>query len=157
MATTAGAIRSVMLTAVEALTPTSHSGDPFRAWRERMPLMDWAPEHADQCLRRVSIRNEGSQEPAAITDTLTEETSDTFEIVVAYPTNHRFGEKALTSLDDVIEEDTTKIHATIGPPGYASLAAAATVLHQTPWSREERDGVTFAVITYRVDYYRSLT
>jgi len=156
MATTAGAIRDVMLAAVEAKTPTVESGTPFLAFREQVDFREWAAQHPDACLRRVSIRNLGSQEPAAVTNTLTEETSDTFEVIVAYPSNHRFGGKARTSLDDAIEADQIAIHATIGPPGYASLAAAATVLHQESWSRETAGSATLAVITYRVDYYRSL-
>jgi len=155
--TTAAAVREAMLTAVEGITPAIESSTPFRRFREQAPgdFRDWAEKHPGQCLRRVSIRSVGSQRSALVSSTLSEETSDTFEVVVAYQASNRFGSAA--ELDDVIEADQKQIHRVIGPPGYASFSAPATVIHQDNWERENAPGVVFAVIRYRVDWFRGLT
>lgn len=156
MTTTAAAIRDAMISMTEDITPSAYTSDKFRVYREQLPFREWAEAHPNECLRRFSIRYTGSFTPSAVSNIAVEETSDTFEIVVAYPSNStRFGPKAQTSLDDTIAADQLKIHATIGPPGYASLTATATVLHETNWEREVSGPVTFAVVRYRVDYYRA--
>jgi hypothetical protein len=156
VATTGAAIRDAMIALVEAITPSTHAGDKFIAHREVQPLRDWAEANPGGCLRRFSIRSTGQPRPAPVSTTLVEETSDTFEIVVAYPTDGRQGEDWLLDLDDAIESDQTSIHKTIGPPGYASLTATATVIHEDPFTREDGSPVTFGVIRYRVDWYRSV-
>ena len=146
-----------MIVLVQALTPTTLSSDRFLAHREGGDLRTWAEAHPTACLRRFSIRNLGDCAPAVVSDTRVEETSDTFEVVIAYAPNGRHGPNFLTEVDKAIESDQTQVHKTIGPPGYASLTATATVMHQDGFSREDGNGVTFSVIRYAVAWYRSLS
>lgn len=144
-----------MIDLLEVVTPSIHAGTPFRAHRETQPFRVWAEQHAATCLRRFSIRYLGDFAPATVSNMVVEETSDTFEVVIAYPTSGRFGADIMTSLDDAVFSDQVQVHAAIGPPGYQSLEAQATVISEEGWTREEGDQVTFAVIRYRVDFYRA--
>lgn len=145
-----------MIGMLEELDPNVHAGTKFVAYREQIPFREWAESHPNECLRRFSIRSTGAFRPTTVGNITHEETSDIFEIIVAYPTaSGRYGSKAMTALDTTIESDQTQIHATIGPPGYASLTATATVIHEDNWERENAGAVTFAVIRYRVDFYRA--
>jgi hypothetical protein len=155
MATTAPAIRDAMIALLEAATPTVHTGQPFRAYREHEDFREWAGKNPDACLRRFSIRYLGSMAPAAVSNILEEERSDTFEVVIAYPASSRHGGRRMTGLDDIIYGDQKKAHATIGPPGYQSLTATACVLHQDDWEREDADAVLFAVVRYDVHWYEA--
>ncbi len=157
MATTAAAIRDAMIALVEDITPATHAADKFHAHLEQADFRDWAQSNPGAALRRFSIRSLGQFEAALVSDTRVEETGDTFEIVVAYAPNGRHGTKFLTDLDDAIESDQVKIHAVIGPPGYASFTAPATVMHSESFAREDGTGVTFSVVRYSVRWYRAVS
>jgi hypothetical protein len=153
MATTAAAVRDAMLTLVEAITPAVHAQTRFERWREQVDFRTWAEQHPDACLRRVSIAY-GNRSPAAVANTLVEENAWPFEVTIAYPTSHRFGTDGRNDLRDTITSDLRQIYRTIGPPGYASLTASATVLDDGD-GFEIGDSVSFGVQRFNVQFYRS--
>ena len=160
MTTTPRAIREAMVTLIESVTPAQHAAFLLRAHREAVPFRASCEAAAGGCLRRFSVRFAGASEPPLVNDTLVQEIVDTAVIEIAYPTDARFGENALTALDDVIDSDARLIEAKVGPPGYsafASLVAPAVVSWTTPIAREVEGPVTYSVINYTVAYHRSLT
>lgn len=155
MATTAGAIRDAMIALVTAITPAKHAGQKFLAHREQADFRTQSAASPGNCLRRFSIRNLNDRGAPPVTNTSIEEVSETFEVVVAYPIDGRHGGKFLTGLDDVISSDINQI---IHVLHVANSPAGATVIRLSD-EREssEAEGVVFAVIRFRVDYYWSLT
>lgn len=143
-----------MITLVENVTPAIHAGTAFVRFREQFDFRTWAEGNPQACLRRFSIKY-SSREPAAVSTTLVEENSYTFEVAIAYPVSGRFGADGLDDLEDTITSDLRKIYAVIGPPGYASFTAPATVIDAGD-DRETSGPVMFGVMRFRVDFYRSL-
>lgn len=154
MSTTAAAVRDAMLTLIEAVTPAIHAQTAFRRHREQAEFRAWAEQNPGACLRRVSI-DYGDRQAAAVSTTLVEENSWTFTVTVAYPTSSRFGSDARYDLRDTITSDLRQIYRVIGPPGYASFTAPATVLDGGE-DIEIGETVSFGTLTFRVDFYRSL-
>jgi hypothetical protein len=158
--TTAAAIRLSMINLVEAIVPATHSGQRFVQHRQQDEFRTAMGAKPSACLRRFSVRYAGSTTAPAVNDTLVQEVTDTFTIDVAYPTDGRFGANHLTALDDAIADDARLIERYVGPPGYATLAglvAPCTVLWEQDNEREVDGPVTFLRLTYRVDYFRSLS
>jgi hypothetical protein len=161
--TTAAAIRNTVSGLIRDITPAIHSRQSFRQHRHELPHRDWAEANPAACLRTYSARFLGSTEPPAVNDTLVQEVRDVLEITIAYPTDWRHGggpNGQLLGLDDVITDDARLIERYVGPPGYATLAgliAPATVMWEAANEREAAGPVTFSVLRYRVDYFRSLS
>lgn len=125
--TTAAAIRDEMLSMIESIAPSVERGTPFRRYREQASTFrEWAEANPAACLRRFSIRYNGTFAAATVSNTLVEETSAEFEIIVAYPTTQRYA--GSLGLDDIVASDQLQVHARVGPPGYASITSPATVL-----------------------------
>lgn len=154
MPTTPGAIRDAMLALVVAITPATHAGQKFVAYREQLPgHRTWSNANPASCLRRVSVDNDGSQAPPTVVSSDTIETSETFTVTVSYPIDSRHGVKPITSVKDLIESDRNQIQHALH---VANSPAGATVIalgDEIEWT--EGDPVAFGVIRYRVDYYRT--
>ena len=158
--TTAKTIRDTIIGLIEDRVPAIHSGQRFRAHRQEIPFRDSAEAQPASCLRRFSVDFLGSTEPPAVNDTLVQEVRDTIEIVIAYPNDGRHGALHLHGLADVIADDARLIEKTVGPPGYSTLAglvAPCTVMWEQPNERERSGPVTFSILRYRCDYFRSLS
>lgn len=159
MATTAGAVRNQMISLVEDITPALHAATKIRAYREEQEFREWAMANPSACLRRFSIRFLGDTSQALVTDHTVERVEEGVEVVVAYPTNWRLASSGTQQLglDDAMASDAKKIDAAIGVASSdATLKSLATVFRNDGKSREDVGPVQFSVITYRIEYARSL-
>ncbi len=159
--TTAAAIRTSIISRIEQrLVPEVGSRDRFIASQEGSDFRDWAARNKQACLRRFSARFLGAVQAPLVSNTDVERVGDDMEIVVAYPTGHRFGSRALVDLDDVIEQDLKQLEHEVGSNGFSNLntdlamIGAATVL-TVGQAREDGPPVTFGVLRLRVEFYRS--
>lgn len=160
--TTATAIRDAMLTAAEALTPTSLSGTRFRRHREEVPIRDFANQNPLAAFRYISILDTFDFEEPRMSDLVNEEVWTTFEVVVAYPSAGKglFGARQELSMQTVMEQDIHKLRHAIGANGYATLdasvgTAAATVVEDGP-SVEIGQPCSFVVLNLRTRYLRAM-
>lgn len=157
--TTAAAIRDRIITVITALTPTSHAGDGFRAYREEhnVPFETWATENPQ--LRRFSVRDGGGYIPPVVSNTDVVRREVEFEILVCYPATHRYGDDAALAMDDVIEEDMNQIENAVGLHGSANFTSphADACWSSGTASRVVTDAVTFLSIVQRMEFARSTT
>jgi len=162
MATTAAAIRDRISALITALTPTSLSSDAFRETRNEYgaDFRRWAMANKEGALRRFQVRNKGDDETGTVTNTTEAFQRVTYEVAVAYPQTHRYGDQAALDRDDVIEQDSLKIQQAIGQVGYGNFTGANP---NAFWDKEgpqdvktERlDGVDFLAITISYRYWRA--
>lgn len=157
MATTAGAIRDRMISLIEDITPAIHAGQKFRAHREESDFREASNGNPPGCLRRFSVTFGGDTTQALVTDHQTERVEETVEVVIAYGTDWRHGGIQRLGLHDAMASDAKKIDAAIGVASSDStLKGLATVFRNDSKSREDAGPVQFSVITYRIEYARSL-
>ena len=157
MATTPDAITDQMISLVEDITPALHAVQKFRAHREEMDFRDWALASPASCLRRFSITFGGDTPQALVTSGQLERTEETVEVVVAYPTDFRHGGTQLAGLRKTISRDAKQIEAAIGVCATdTTLKSLASIFRNDGTSRESAGPVHFGVITFRVEYARSL-
>jgi hypothetical protein len=161
--TTATAIRDAMLTAAEALTPTSLSNTKFRRHREEIGLRSFASQNPAGCFRLLSIRDLFDFQEPRISDIVNEEVWTTFEVLVAYPTAGKglYGAKQGLSLETVMEQDLHQLRHAIGANGYATLdtalSGAATVVEDGPdVEMDEGQPSAFVVLRLRTRYLRAM-
>ena len=163
MASTQAAIRDRVRTLIEAITPTSLSGDKFRSSRNEAgaDFMAWAEAHPTAALRRFQARFDGSEDPPEVSNTDTDLRHATLVVLIAYPHTARYGADQAMDRDDVIQQDFKKIEQAIGIYGRANFSGShdATPLGNegAPMKETER-GVAcdFLRITARFSFYATV-
>lgn len=149
-------IRQSMCTAVKAILPLLHSGDPFREHDSSVPFLEFCEQNPASAWRLFYIRGTGAEEPSEVISDL-EWVWTEMECAVAYPRDYRAGDLMGNDLDDLIESDLRQLNATIGTAGYSTLenAASGTVMTQGV-RREEGEACLFGVLTLRVGFWRAM-
>lgn len=159
-ATTAAAIRDRISTVVTALTPTLLSSDRFRESRNEYAanFREWVLGSPAGAFRRFQVRDIGEDTPADSSNTTEELRAATYEVVIAYPQTHRYGDQAALDRDDVMSADQHQIETAIGMRGTSNFTSsnpnAAWVSGST--AREVGDGVDFLVITQTMRFWRTM-
>ena len=126
------------------------SAGPFLAYRgERVSLRSWAPANVPACLRRYEVTPVVTT-PAVESQPDRERVRTTYEVVVSYPRDNRFGD--LHYLDATIAADLYAIDYYVGQTG--TPPAASSVISRSQ-RREYAPGVVFGVLTIDVEYWRA--
>src|SRR5678815_4190020 len=152
---TAEAIRDRILTLIEAITPSSLSGDKFRRYRNEGNgnFAAWAERNATASFRRVQVREVGDDNPPDVSNTDFEAVYLTEELRIAYPQSHRYGAANALDRDDVMKLDWKDINFSVGMYGRANFSEEndCTPLPAVRLATERGDNVDFLVIklTYR--------
>jgi len=159
MTSTEEQIRGLLITAVQALTPSVLAETRFRVHREAEAFEDWCTRNGTAALRRLSIRDTGENVFPIVTDTVVEERVVIFEIQVAYPDNSRYGADEGRDRDDVMRSDFYQIEGVIGLRGYATYAGSATWLQEqsSPAYTRVTDGLAFQVFRNAYLFNRSMS
>ena len=149
----AALIKQSMTTAVLAITPLLNSDERFREFDASQDYLAWCEQNPAAALRRVLIRDTGTLEPPAITNTDVEWVATEFEVAVCYPRESGTSNER----DELIASDMRQIRATIGVAGYATHedAADATVT-ELGVSREETEACVFGVLRLRVEFFQAM-
>lgn len=118
-------IRNRIAALLEALTPTSLSGDKFRQSRDEAgaDFVAWAEKNPGGCFRRFQVRASRLALMPQVSNVDLAQLEEEFAIRVAYPQTHRFGGAAGRDRDDVIAEDLRKLNYTIGIYGRANFSS----------------------------------
>lgn len=160
MTTSAAAIRDTMITVIRGLTPAALSSDTFRLYREdQVAFQTWAVQNPASCFRWYSLLDTGVRAPPSVMGGNYQRDQVTFELVVGYPQNNRYGPDAGRDREDLIEQDQRQLEAAIGPFGAAAYGVDVSPLvlpGQTPrWDRVDVETVTLLVGTVAFEYWRS--
>lgn len=159
MTTTPATIRDSIAARIVALTPSAHTDDKFREHTYLDDLRLWAEANPTGCLRVFSVEWNDNIPPPLVTNTTEEQAEDDIEIVVAYPTTWRYGERGLVDLKTTIAADIRRINHEVGTNGFAALATAtntsATVTTLSEGPSEIGPVVSFGVVRLHVLYSRS--
>ncbi len=150
-----GLIRQSMCTAVRAISPLLHSGDPFIEHDSSVPFGDFCEQNPASAWRRFYIRGTGVREVGDIISDRQWVWTEV-ECAVAYPLDYRAGELMGNDRDDLIDSDLRQLDWTIGTAGYSTLedAVSGTVITQG-MRREEGEACVFGVLTLRVGYWEA--
>lgn len=154
---TVAAIRDQICTLLEAITPTSLSGDKFRRYRNEGAADFDADMEANPAgaLRRFQVRQVNTDEPPLVSDTTNERVIVQFEIRIAYPQTHRYGSDNAMDRDDVRNQDWKAINYRIGIYGRGNFSGSHDC---TPTGAtmelEVGEAIDFMVITARFEYLR---
>ena len=151
--TTFAAVRAEQVALIEALTPTSLSGDKFSLDQGEQDFREWVDESKRASFRRFAIVDLHEYDPVDISDLSTEFLHGRQEIVIAYPDDYRYGPDGNRSRGDVMREDLHQIQTSVGPRGYLNLTNST--ITEPEDEIEELDGVMLLVIKQRVHFYRS--
>lgn len=155
--TTIAAIRDNLATRIGAIAPTVAADTKFRVFREEQPFREWAAANPAAAFRRFSVRAGAVVGQPEIIDSTATWIEQDIDVVVAYPTNGRFGSRVMVDVDEIVFADLAKIDHTVGTEGYATFAAsipdaAVTTIEAM---REEAGPVTYGVLRLRAHFYRS--
>jgi hypothetical protein len=155
--TTLQAMRATALTQIEGLTPVSGTDVSFVRSEGRGDFRAWAELNRQAAHRRFTINNNWDWEQPPVSNSDVEQMQGTVEVVVAYPEDGRYsggvGDGAELDLQDIMDEDFESIDNVVG--------ARATAYADGSWvfvsaGREDGEGISFLVLTYRYHYYRSV-
>lgn len=155
--TTAGAIRDVIIARIESKTPPTNGQYPYVPHRhDRMSLRRWASANPSACYRHFSVEYRGDTEPVEVTDAVIEQVRGTFEIVIAYPNNNRFGNRL--GLHDEMDSDLRHIDRYAGTTGFSETPTSNATIISQAHAREDGDDepVWFAVLTLSAAYKRAV-
>lgn len=154
MTTTFSAFRDEQIAIVRALTPTVISGVAFVPALEETDFRDWAQMHAGVCFRYFSITDLEEYEEQPVSNGDQEWIWTREEIAIAYPNDYRYGSTNLMAMGDVRRADWFQVDRALGIYGKGNYTSGGTT--QRDVSREQLDGVTLTVISYRVHYWRAV-
>ena len=153
--TTYEAIRDDQITAIAAITPTSHSGTKFIVSLDEGDFRAWAERFPQACFRRFTIRYL-SEDEAENSNLDVEFRTVQAEVVVSYPNNRKYGSHNTRDMNDVMRQDAISIGNAAGVRGYGSLGPDATVTNSKP-EHETGDAVSFLVMPYTVRYWEAVS
>lgn len=116
MASTQAAIRDRARALIEALTPSSLTGDRFRSHRNEAgaDFQTWAEANPAAALRRFQARFDGSEDRPEVSNTDVDLRHATMVILIAYPHTARYGADQAMDRDDVIDLDWGLINGKVG-------------------------------------------
>lgn len=153
--TTYSAIRDDQIAAIVAITPTSHSDVKFLVSLDEGDFREWAEKFPNACFRRFTVRYLSEDEPP--NSNLDVEFRTVYaEIIVAYPTDRRYGSENARDLSDVMRQDGISLNNAAGLRGYGNLGPDATVTNAKP-EHETGSGVSFLVMPYTVRYWEAVS
>lgn len=123
MPTTEAAIRDHMISLITALVPTVNQEDRFRVYQNEREgdFLSFAQASGPGSFRRFQVRDTGTGGPPLVTNTDVELVEVTFDVLVAYPHNHRTGPQNALDRDDAIRADQALIENTVGLRGYENF------------------------------------
>lgn len=152
--TTPGAIRDIIIARIAGLTPPLHSRDRFVAHREEVAIRDWAAKSPAAALRRFTVETAGDTSDPTVTAVTIEQVSESFDIVIAYPSTARFADRL--GLNDVIASDLRHVTYHAGTAGFSITPTSNATIVSGAFRREvDFPGVVFGVIPLTVTYWRS--
>lgn len=159
-ATTSAAIRDVMITAVQALTGTVRADVKFRPHDQRSmagtEFQLWCDKNPTGAFRRFSIVDDGNEQPVGASNTDVDRVQLEYELIVAYPRDHRYGAQQKLDAFDVMKSDLNQLAYAVGYRAFATLDAAnACVLEPERTRRVEGDACFFTVITIPIEFWRA--
>src|ERR1051325_7779674 len=162
--TRAGSIRDRVIQLIAAITPTaatsSAPSNGFFAYRNEGDgsFVKFAEKNPTNAYRRFQVRDDGIDEPPAVSNMDLEERKLTFDILVAYPLNQRTGKQAALDRDDTMDEDFHAIDYAVGMYGRANFTAPYPDATPMGCSRrvEHGNACDFLVITAHFLFKRSL-
>ncbi len=158
-ATTEELLRDTIIAVIAGLDPTLLSGDRFIPYRNEGvgDFVEWADANPAGAFRRFQVRAVGETLPPAVSNTDIELLTVTFQILIAYPQNARYGEHAALDRDDVRKADEQQIwnygvgHAAGGNfSGKATWTPGGLIAGQP----ERGAACDFATITVILTYYK---
>lgn len=123
--TTPEPIRDRIIAVIAALTPTSDSSVPFRAYRNEggADFQGWAEANTTAALRRFQVRLTGSSTVPEVSNTDYEEHTLIASILIAYPQFHRWGAANALDRDDVMDQDAFQVDKAVGMLGGANFTS----------------------------------
>jgi hypothetical protein len=157
------AIRDRIRAVVASIDPVSLIGDRFIDSRNEFSgdFREWAETNPAAAFRRYQVRADGHDEPPTVSNTVIEERRVVFEILIAYPQNHRYGDDGAMDRDDVIDEDWDYLDFNLGICGKVNFTSTDTGSYDcTPLGCtkeiERGDVCDFLVIRAEYQYQRAL-
>lgn len=163
-ATLAASIRDRIIAVITALSPSSlatGAGNAFHEYRNEGDgdFIAWAEKNPAAAFRRFQVRDDGTDEPPAVTNMDIEERSVTFEIVISYPQSARTGHKQALSRDDVIAADFRQIDFAVGICGRINFSPPEpdAVPRGITKRIDRRDACDYLVLTETFTYRRTTT
>jgi hypothetical protein len=152
VATTFETFRGEVATKITGLTPVSFEGIKFYEHRAEMPFRDWARENPSACFRRFAIVDLFEYEATTASTHDSEWVDGTYELLIAYPRDFRYGTQGGRDQRDVMREDEKYVDETIGlhVQNYTDGHCV-----KTSDNHEEDDTVSFLASTYAFRFFRS--
>lgn len=148
-------IRDRIIALIEALTPTSLAGNPFRVSRDEhgADFQAWAEQHPAACLRRFQVIDDGTDDIPIVSNVDMSKLRARFSIVIAYPQSHRYGPGAGRDRRDVMDEDWRALNFVAGIYGRGSFSGTndCTPLGAVK-SIERGEKVDFLIATAEYEY-----
>ena len=152
-------LREHIINLIEAIHPAVLAGDRFRSYRNEGAgnFERWAEEDGKaNAWRRFQVRDDGSYRPPAVTNSDRELQDVWFDVLVAYPQNHRAGSLGALSRDDAMRSDQLLIETAIGVRGRSNFTAPYPIASWAEADETRRirgDGVDFLMIRQRMIFY----
>jgi hypothetical protein len=155
---TASAIRDRIASVLESLTPTSLTSTKLRQHRNEGDALfeDWCEKNPAAAFRRFQIREVGDDELPVSSSVLEERVRTRFDLRVAYPQSHRYGSANAMARDDAMNEDWSKINASVGIYGGANFTGTCDCIPLGAIkSRETGAKIDYLFVTIEVEYLRA--
>jgi hypothetical protein len=157
LATTFDTIRAQQMTLIEALTPTSLAGQPFRRHREAEAFNTWVARAPKGAFRRFEILRNFDDEQLPTADGSLEGARHSMELRVGYPLEPGlYGPGNERDMERVMDEDRRLIDAAIGLNGGPSYVSYQHDCRSTAHSIVDVEGARLLSITFALLYDRSV-
>ena len=153
--TTTQLIREDRRDIIKALSPSQLASAKFREFDKNGDFRTSSDLNPNTCCRRFQITDLTSDETILSSSATEEEVTTTFEVVVAYPADGRFGRDQISGLEDAIRADQTHIEDRIGAMRYANYPTGLRLFQLEDTEVERGEGVYFLVSTYAVNFSRN--
>lgn len=151
--TTLEAIMDRLAAIIVDLEPESETAVRFRRHEGKVDFRDWAEKHSAGCYRAFDVRDTGEREPPAASNMDVEDEDRIVEVVIAYPSNSRYGSGNDRDRDAVIDQDAIQVEDAVGTNSSGSVDNATMITEVA--LREDGSPVTFSVIRLRAYFSRA--
>lgn len=159
--TTAESIRDRAIAVIEGLVARVIGTDRFVAYRNEYgaDFRHAAEAYPTKAWRWFQVRDDGNDEPPAVSNTDFEERKITLVVLVAYQQNHRAGPDNALDRDDAMSADQHQIEHAIGMCGRANFAPPNpdACWRSGRTTRIVGNGVDFLEITQTMSFRRAMT
>jgi hypothetical protein len=159
MPTTFNSIRDQQIALIEALTPSSLSGQKFRRHREATPFMGWVEANPAACFRRFEILRNWDDDQQPTSDGSLEGAAHSMEVRVAYPLREKglYGPENERDMDELIDQDRRLIDGAIGLNGGVNYVSSQHLCESTGHEvGTAGEGARVLSITFSLLYDRSV-